>query len=63
MSEIHAVADYRRHRFPPAIIAHAVWLYFRFALRYRDVEGLLAARGVLLTYETVRQWCRKSGQA
>jgi len=39
-----------------------VWVYFRFALRYRDVEELLAARGVILTYETVRQWCRKFGQ-
>ncbi len=39
-----------------------MWVYFRFALRYRDVEELLAARGVILTYETVRQWCRKFGQ-
>ncbi len=55
--------SYKRHRFPPAIIAHAVWLYFRFALSYRDVEELLAERGVIVTYETVRQWCRKFGQA
>jgi putative transposase len=54
--------SYKRHRFPPAIIAHAVWLYFRFALSYRDVEELLAERGVLVTYETIRQWCRKFGQ-
>jgi len=54
--------SYKRHRFPPEIIAHAVWLYFRFALRYRDVEELLAERGVLVTDETVRQWCRKFGQ-
>ncbi len=53
---------YKRHRFPPEIIGHAVWLYFRFALSYRDVEELLAERGVILTYETVRQWCRKFGQ-
>jgi len=53
---------YKRHRFPPAIIGHAVWLYFRFALSYRDVEELLAERGVIVTYETVRQWCRKFGQ-
>jgi putative transposase len=53
---------YKRHRFPPAIIAHAVWLYCRFALSYRDVEELLAERGVVVTYETVRQWCRKFGQ-
>ena len=54
--------SYKRHRFPPQIIAHAVWLYFRFALSYRDVEELLAERGVIVTYETVRQWCRKFGQ-
>jgi putative transposase len=53
---------YAGQRFPPAIIAHTVWLYLRFALSYRDVEELLAERGVILTYETVRQWCRKFGQ-
>jgi putative transposase len=50
------------YRFPPEIITHAVWLYCRFALSYRDVEELLAARGVILTYGTVRQWCRTFGQ-
>ena len=54
--------SYKRHRFPPAIIAHAVWRYCRFALRYRDVAELLAERGVLVTDETVRQWCRQCGQ-
>ena len=49
-------------RFPPAIITHAVWLYFRFSLRYRDVEELLAQRGIGVTFETVRQWCLKFGQ-
>jgi len=49
-------------RFPPEIIAHAVWLYCRCALRYRDVEELLAERGVSLTDETIRQWCREFGQ-
>ena len=63
MNERAADLDYKRHRFPPAIIGHAVWLYFRFALSYRDVEELLAERGVILTYETVRQWCRKVGPA
>ncbi len=53
---------YKRHRFPPEIIGHAVWRSFRFALSYRDVEELLAERGIILTYETVRQWCRKFGQ-
>jgi len=56
------VPSYKRHRFPPAIIAPAVWRYFRCAVRYRDVEELLAERGVILSYETVRQWCRKFGQ-
>ncbi len=62
MNERVAGPNYRHHRFPPAIIAHAVRLYFRFALSYRDVEELLAERGVIVTYETVRQWCRKFGQ-
>ncbi len=62
MSETDASPDYRRQRFPPEISAHAVWRYCRFALSYRDVEELLAERGVILTYETVRQWCRTFGQ-
>ncbi len=62
MNELMRVRSYQRHRFPPEIISHAVWRYFRFALSYRDVEELLAERGVVLTYETVRQWCRKFGQ-
>ena len=53
---------YRRHRFPAEIISHTVWLYFRFALSYRDVEEIMAMRGVLLTYETIREWCLKFGQ-
>src|SRR3982750_1753398 len=62
MNEQASAPPYKRHRFPPAIIGHAVWLYFRFALSYRDVEELLAERGVIVTYETIRQWCRKFGQ-
>ena len=62
MNKQNATPHYQGHRFPPAIITHAVWLYFRFALSYRDVEELLAERGVIVTYETVRQWCRKFGQ-
>jgi putative transposase len=54
---------YKNHRFPVEIISHAVWLYFRFCLSYRDVEELLFARGVTVTYETIRQWCRKFGQS
>jgi putative transposase len=54
---------YKRHRFPAEIISHGVWLYFHFCLSYRDVEELMAARGIILTYEAVRYWCRKFGQA
>ena len=53
--------SYRRHRFPTEIISHAVWLYHRFCLSFRDVEDLLAERGIVVTHETVRQWCRKFG--
>jgi putative transposase len=54
---------YKNHRFPAEIISHAVWLYFRFCLSYRDVEELLFARGVTVTYEAIRKWCRKFGQS
>jgi putative transposase len=54
---------YRRHRFPPEVIGHAVWLYFRFPLSLRMVEEMLAARGICVTYETVRQWGKKFGNA
>ena len=53
----------RRHPFPAEIISHCLWLSCRFALSYRDVEEIRAIRGVTLTYETVRQWCLKFGQA
>ena len=53
----------KHHRFPGEIISHGVWLYFRFCLSYRDVEELLFARGVIVTYEAIRQWCRKFGQS
>ena len=55
--------DYKGFRFPSEIISHAVWLYFRFSLSFRDVEELLAERGIVVTYETVRQWCLKFGQS
>ncbi len=51
MNETIAPPSYAGYRFPPEIIAHAVWLYYRFALSYRDVEELLAERGVILSYE------------
>jgi len=49
--------SYRGYRFPPEIISHAVWLYHRFGLRFRDVEDLLAERGVSVKNESIRQWC------
>jgi putative transposase len=52
-----------RHRFPVEIISHAVWLYHVFSLSLRDVELLLAERGVVVSYETVRRWCKKFGQS
>jgi putative transposase len=53
---------YRRHRFPAEVISHCVWLYFRFSVSYRDVEEMMAMRGLLLTHETIRYWCLKFGQ-
>ncbi|GAC1554333.1 MAG: hypothetical protein NVS2B7_30280 [Herpetosiphon sp.] len=51
--------SYKRHCYPSEIIAHAVWLYFRFSLSFRDVEELMAARGIVLS--TVRRWTLKFG--
>ena len=56
-------ASYKGHRFPAEIIAHAVWLYFRFPLSLRMVEEMLAARGITVSHETIRQWALKFGQA
>ena len=53
--------SYRGYRFPPEIISHAVWLYHRFCLSFRDVEDLLAQRGVTVSYETIRHWCQTFG--
>ncbi|MDH5700941.1 MAG: IS6 family transposase [Nitrospirota bacterium] len=55
--------SYQRHRFPSVIISHAVWLYHRFCLSFREVKELLAERGITVTYETVRQWCQQFGPA
>lgn len=52
---------YHRHRFPPAIISHCVWLYYRFSLSYRDIELMMAERGLTLSYESIRYWCIKFG--
>src|ERR1700738_3024341 len=51
--------SYKRHRFPPDIISHAVWLYFRFPLSLRLVEEMLLERGILVSYETIRRWALK----
>ena len=53
--------SYRRHRFPPEIISHAVWLYHRFCPNFRDFEALLAKRGVAVSHEEIRCWCVKFG--
>jgi putative transposase len=53
--------SYRGYRFPPAVIHQAIWLYLRFTLSYRDVEELLAERGLDVSYETVRRWVQKFG--
>ena len=55
--------SYRGYRFPPDIIQRAVWLYFRFTLSFRDVEDLLAERGIEVSYETIRQWVMRFGPA
>src|SRR5918993_3843037 len=62
MSSPAAKSPYAGYRFPPEIISHAVWLYFRFPLSLRMVDELLAARGIDVSHETVRQWGRKFGQ-
>ena len=58
---ISPAPSYHGYRFPPEIISHAVWLYHRFGLSFRDVEDLLAQRGITVSYETIRQWCGTFG--
>src|ERR687885_2100141 len=58
----HRPNPYAGHRFPPEVISHAIWLYFRFPLSLRMVEEMLVARGILVSHETVRQWAHKFGQ-
>ncbi len=53
---------FKGHRFPVEIISHAVWLYFRFSLSLRDVEDILAERGITVSYETINEWCKKFGR-
>ena len=55
------MSTYKRHRFPPDIISYAVWLYYRFNLSHRDIEDLLAERGIIVSREAIRLWCIKFG--
>src|ERR687893_786635 len=63
MNSPAAKSPYAGDRFPAEVISHAVWLYFRFPLGLRMVEAMLAARGIAVSHETIRQWARKFGQA
>lgn len=58
---VQSTVSYKRHRFPPAVIVHAVWLYVRFPLSLRLVEEMLLERGLVVSYETVRCWAKKFG--
>src|SRR5271166_6837778 len=60
-SFVAIAARYKGYRYPIEVIGHAVWLYHRFPLSLRDVEDLMLARGVVVTYETIRSWCAKFG--
>jgi putative transposase len=62
MSKLVRDPLYRRHRFPAEVIAHSVWLYFRFPLSLRMVEDMLAARGIIVTHQTIRTWAEKFGR-
>ena len=62
MTPLADTERYKNHRFPGEIISHGVWLYYRFTLRYRDVQELLFERGVTVSHEAIRKWCRKFGQ-
>ncbi|GBR32716.1 transposase [Kozakia baliensis NRIC 0488] len=55
--------SYKRHRFPRELIAHAVWLYFRFPLSFRLIEEMLFERGIIVSYKTIRRWSLKFGAA
>jgi len=57
-----APTKYKNYRFPVEIVSHAVRLYFRFCLSFHDVEEILLERGIVVTYEAIRKWCRKFGQ-
>lgn len=56
-----SIPTYNNHRYPIDIVSRAVWFYFRFNLSLRDVEEMLLERGIVVSYETIRRWCRKHG--
>ncbi len=58
---MNSLPNYRGYRFPPEIISDTVWLYHRFTLSLRDIEDLLAERDVIVSYESIRQWCARFG--
>ena len=58
-----ASLSYKGHRYPVEVISHCVWLYHRFPLSFREVEELMLERGIVVSYETIRRWCAKFGQA
>ena len=58
---MNSLPNYRGYRFPPEIISYSVWLYYRFTLSLRDIEDLLAERNVIVSYESIRQWCARFG--
>jgi putative transposase len=60
---VAVVPSFKGFRYPAEIISHCVWLYYRFPLSFREVEEMMLERGVVVTYETIRQWCCKFGQA
>lgn len=60
---LSSASPYRGHCFPAEIISHCVWLYFRFSLSFRDLEEMMAERGIAVSYETIREWCLKFGGA
>ena len=62
MATKNKTSTYKRYRFPIEIIRQCVWLYFTFSLSYRDVELMMAERGIILSHETIRQWCLKFGE-
>ena len=56
-------STYKRYRYPTEIISHVVWLYFRFSISYRDVELMMAEKGIIVSNETIHQWCLKFGES